>query len=232
MKKAEFPQMVQQLGIILDDDQLSKFARYHFLLQEWNAKMNLTGIDDEEGVYEKHFYDSLLSAKEICYDGKLADVGSGAGFPGIVLKIAFNDLDVVLIEPLRKRCVFLQTVIDELDLKGISVVNARSEEYARKLLPDFDIVTARAVANLNVLSELCIPLLKTGGRFVILRGASGHEEIADAKSAFKKLNSVLISESEFTLPDSSKRVIAVVEKIKATDKRYPRNYGDIKKRPL
>lgn len=224
--------MVQQLGIILNDDQLSKFAHYHLLLKEWNARMNLTGIDDEEGVYEKHFYDSLLSVKDICYKGKLADVGSGAGFPGIVLKIAFEDLETVLIEPLKKRCIFLQAVIDELELKGIEVINARSEDYIRNHLPDFDIVTARAVANLNILSELCIPLLKTGGSFVVLRGSNGHEEIKAAGSAFKKLNSILKSEKEYALPDGSKRVIAVIEKKKANDRRYPRNYGDIKKRPL
>lgn len=232
MKKIEFKDAVSKLGLELNDEQLIQYDKYHMLLAKWNEVMNLTGITDEEGVYEKHFYDSLLSIKEFKYKGRLADVGSGAGFPGLVLKIAYPELDVVLIEPINKRCNFLNAVIDELGLKKIEVVNMRSEDYVKINRETFDIVTARAVSNLNILSELCVPLLKVNGTFVILRGASGEEEIKAASSAFKILNMKEDKVVKMSLSDDSKRIIGYYSKTKITDKKYPRNYGMIKKKPL
>ena len=232
MNKEEFIRSVEELGLKFSLRQIEQFEKYSDLLIDWNTRMNLTAIDDKEGIWEKHFYDSLLSLQDFNYQGKLADVGSGAGFPGMVLKIALCDLEVVLIEQIKKRCIFLNEVIDKLELSGIEVLNIRSEDYLKKYPADFDIVTARAVANLNILSELCIPLLKVGGSFIILRGANGLEELKEAKSALKKLNTELADVSSHTLKDGSKRIIAIAHKVKKNEKRYPRNYGEIKKKPL
>ena len=232
MNKLEFNQSVKDLGLDLNTLQLAQFHRYYELLKEWNEKMNLTGITEEEAVYEKHFYDSLLSIKDFKYEGRMIDVGSGAGFPGLVLKIAYPELETVLLEPIGKRCTFLKAVIDELKLEKIEVVNARSEDYAKDNRESFDIATARAVSNLNILSELCVPLIRVGGCFVILRGASGLEEIKEAKEALKVLGTKEDKVIEMELPDSSKRIIAYYKKVKSTNNKYPRNYGVMKKKPL
>ena len=232
MKKAEFKAYVQELGLTLSDLQLTQFDEYHKLLAEWNEFMNLTGITDEEGVYEKHYYDSLLSIKDINYHGRFADVGSGAGFPGMVLKIAYPELEVVLIEPLNKRCKFLMEVVNKLGLEKIEIVNARSEDYAKENRESFDFVSARAVSNLNVLSELCVPLVKVGGEFVILRGADGIEEIENARKALKELGAEEKFIHSYNLLDGSTRIISSFVKTTKTKKTYPRNYGNIKKKPL
>ena len=232
MSVQEFKEACSKLGLELSDQQLGQYEKYYKLLNEWNKVMNLTGIDEHDEVYEKHFYDSLLSVDDVEYAGSLVDVGSGAGFPGLVLKIAYPDLFVTLLEPIGKRCRFLQAVINELGLQKIEVVNMRSEDFAKDKRESYDYVTARAVSNLNILSELCVPLIKIGGHFVILRGASGHEEIVSAKEAFKVLGVKENKVSEKELNDGSKRVIADYLKIKETNHKYPRNYGMIKKRPL
>ena len=232
MKKTEFKAYVADLGLNLDDKQLEQYARYHELLAEWNEFMNLTGITDEEGVYEKHFYDSLLSIRDVEYHGRFADVGTGAGFPGLVLKIAYPELEVVLIEPLNKRCNFLNAVIEELALEKIEVVNMRSEDYAKNNRESFDFVSARAVSNLNILSELCVPLVKIGGEFIILRGNKGIEEIEDAQKALRELGAEEKFVHNYELLDGSTRIIASYQKIKKTSPKYPRNYGNIKKKPL
>ena len=232
MKKAEFKTYIEELGLSLNDKQLEQFDDYHKLLCEWNEFMNLTGITDEEGVYEKHYYDSLLSIKDVNYHGRFADVGSGAGFPGMVLKIAYPELEVVLIEPLNKRCNFLNAVIDKLGLEKIEVVNARSEDYAKEHREAFDYVSARAVSNLNVLSELCVPLVKLGGEFIILRGADGVEEIKNAQKALRELGAEEKFVHNYSLLDGSVRIIGSYIKTKNTNKKYPRNYGNIKKKPL
>ena len=162
----------------------------------------------------------------------MADVGSGAGFPGLVLKIAFPELKMTLIEPIGKRCNFLNEVINKLNLKDIEVVNKRSEDYVNEHREEFDIVSARAVSNVNVLSELCVPLLKIGGTFVILRGSNGNEEIKDGHKALKLLGADEDRILETGLSDGSKRIIGYYKKKRHTDKKYPRNYGMIKKKPL
>ena len=226
-----FKEKAMDLGLALDDDKLAKYEYYKDLLKRANETMNLTAIDDDEGIYEKHFYDSLLSIKYFKYEGTLCDVGSGAGFPGIVLKIAYPDLEVTLLEPLQKRCRFLQSVIDELKLDKIKVVNKRAEDYSDKR-ESFDIVTARAVKSLDILSELCIPLLKVDGHFVILKGSSGLKEIDEAANALKILHMKGEGIYEDQLPNGDQRVIAVYKKIEKTNKKYPRHYSVIKSKPL
>ncbi len=226
-----FKEKVQSLGLLLDEDQLIKYDRYKDLLKRANETMNLTAIDDDEGIYEKHFFDSLLSVRYFKYDGELCDVGSGAGFPGIVLKIAYPELAVTLLEPLQKRCRFLNSVIDDLGLKKIKVVNERAENYSEGR-ERYDIVTARAVKSLDILSELCIPLLKVDGHFVILKGSSGLKEIEEAENALKILYAEKERIYEDHLPSGDQRVIAIYRKTRATNSKYPRHYSMIKRRPL
>lgn len=220
------------LGIVLSEKQLADFVIYKDLLKAANETMNLTAITADEEIIEKHFYDSLLSAKYFEYEGRLCDVGSGAGFPGLVLKIAFPQLDVVLAEPIAKRCRFLESVIEKLELKKIAVINKRAEDLAKAERESFDIVTARAVKSLDILSELCVPLIKVGGSFVILKGSSGKEEITKAQNALKTLGTKEKAVYECELISGDRRVIAIYEKARKTDKKYPRNYGTINKRPL
>ena len=223
--------ILKQHDISLSEPQLSAFEKYADLLIEWNQKFNLTSITERSDIYLKHFYDSLLPA--ICFDvqGTLADVGSGAGFPGIPLKIFKPDLKVTLIEPTGKRCTFLKEVISQLNLKDIEVVNKRSEDYAREG-HQFDIVTARAVAELNVLSELCLPLVKKGGHFIVMKGPKAYQEIENADNAIKTLAGKCVRTEEIRLDDEQTRVLIDIEKIKNHDAKYPRNYGQIKKKPL
>lgn len=216
----------------LDDKQLSSLNIYMKLLQDWSKKMNLTSITLDKEVYIKHFYDSLLLSKFVKDLEKVGDIGSGAGFPGLPLKIAKEGLKVDLIEPTTKRCLFLSTVIDELKLENIQVINKRSEE-----LPDkketYDVVTSRAVASLNILLELSIPLLKVKGRMYALKGSSYDEEIQGAKKALKELNCQVTNIYEFDLPeDLGHRAIIEITKMKPTPSKYPRIYAKIKKQPL
>ncbi|MBQ8292277.1 MAG: 16S rRNA (guanine(527)-N(7))-methyltransferase RsmG [Bacilli bacterium] len=216
----------------LNEGQLSSLNTYMLLLQEWSKKMNLTSITEEKEVYIKHFYDSLLLSKFVKENEIVGDIGSGAGFPGIPLKIARESLHVDLIEPTTKRCLFLSEVIKTINLTNIEVINKRSEE-----LPDkkdtFDVVTSRAVAALNILLELSIPLLKVNGRMYALKGSSFDEEIKEAQNAFKELNCKVTNIFEFDLPeDLGHRAIIEITKTKPTPKKYPRIYAKIKKQPL
>lgn len=221
-----------QTQVDLTDIQLKQLQQYAELLQEYNQKMNLTSIDQLEEIYSKHFYDSLLpfSLVEFQAGDCLADVGTGAGFPGLVLKIAYPNLSVTLIEPTAKRCHFLQVVIDALKLENVQVINKRAEDLSN-LRACFDYVTARAVSNLNILSELCAPLLKVGGRFVILRGKDGYQEIKQAQSAFETLHLTQEKLVEMNYLDNT-RINAVYRLTKTIASKYPRHYGVIKKKPL
>lgn len=216
----------------LDDEQLASLDIYMKLLQEWSKKMNLTSITSDKEVYIKHFYDSLLLSKFVKDLEKVGDIGSGAGFPGLPLKIAKKSLNIDLIEPTTKRCLFLSTVIEELKLKNIQVINKRSEEMSDKK-ETYDVVTSRAVASLNILLELSIPLLKVKGRMYALKGSSFDEEIEDAAKAFKELNCQVTGVYEFDLPeDLGHRAIIEITKVKPTPSKYPRIYAKIKKQPL
>jgi len=234
MTEQEFINYVNELNIELDEDKLSKLERYYELLVEWNEKMNLTGITEKSQVYLKHFYDSLTLNKivDLNQDLSLVDIGTGAGFPGLVLKIVFPNLKITLIDSLNKRIEFLKEVIKQLGLKDIEAIHARSEEYGIKNREKFDIATARAVAPLNILLEYSIPMLKVGGLFIPMK-ANIFQEIIESQNALKNLDSDIISQQEFELPiELSKRTLIKIIKNKSTKKIFPRKYSDIKKRPL
>ena len=234
MNQNEFKEALKAFGIDITEEQLNQLEIYYKLLVEWNEKMNLTGITAKEDVYLKHFYDSLTICKVINLNeiNTLCDVGTGAGFPGMVLKIIFPNLHVTLVDSLQKRLTFLSTVKEELGLKDLDIIHARIEEYATKNREKFDVVTARAVAPLNILLEYCIPLVKKDGYFIPLK-ANVTEELGNSKEAIKKLDVILEKKEEFLLPkENSQRTILLIKKEEKTQKKFPRKYSEIKKRPL
>ena len=232
MKKEEFIQCCKENGLELSEHQIQQYVTYAQLLKEWNEKMNLTAITEFEEVLDKHFYDSLLPSFSSSMEGTLCDVGSGAGFPSIPLKIAYPDLKVVIIEPLGKRVTFLKEVVRVLGLSEVECINARAEDYAKQDRECFDVVTARAVANLRMLSELCIPLVKKGGLFLAMKGSGGHEEHNEAAHALKVLGCSLEKTEERHLNDGSTRVNLFYRKMRSTPVQYPRQFAKIKKNPL
>lgn len=221
-------------NIILSDEQIENYKTYSKLLQEWNKVMDLTAIDEEAQIVEKHFYDSLISAKYFRYENQtLLDIGSGAGFPGLVLAIAFPNLKITLLEPTLKRCNFLNEVIKVLDLSNVKVVNDRAENYVKEKRESFDLVTSRAVSRLNMLLELSIPFLTIQGTMIALKGKNANLELKEAENALKILNVKLLKNYEFKLPsEEENRSILLLKKEARTNIKYPRNYGTIKKKPL
>ena len=234
MNTDEFIKEVELLGIEVTNDKLDKLNRYYELLVEWNEKINLTAITEESEVYLKHFYDSLtlIKAYDLNKNIKVLDVGTGAGLPGIVLKIFFDNIDITLVDALNKRIKFLNIVIDELNLKNIDAIHARAEDFVKENIEKYDLVTSRAVAKLNILNEICIPTLKVGGYFIPMKG--NYEcELKDSLNAIKVLGGELIETIDYQLPiENSNRSIIVIKKNKATDQCYPRLYNKIKKKPL
>ncbi|MEF9919834.1 MAG: 16S rRNA (guanine(527)-N(7))-methyltransferase RsmG [Erysipelotrichaceae bacterium] len=228
----DFVGILKTHGIVLNEHQIKQFKDYAKMLQEWNKKMNLTAIDDLDGIYEKHFLDSILPSFDIEIQGKLCDVGAGAGFPSIPLKICNPDLSVTIVEPLGKRITFLKELVHCLGFDDIKLCNERSEDHALHHREEYDVVTARAVANLTMLSELCIPLVKRNGIFLAMKGDKGNVEYKEAMHAINLLGCVLSEEFEKTLVDGSKRINFVFTKIKETPKKYPRSFAMIKKNPL
>ena len=216
----------------LSKEVIEKFSKYRELLLEWNEKFNLTAITDLDEIEEKHFIDSLYLDKFVDVDHKsLLDVGTGAGFPGLALAIAHPSLKVTLLESNGKKISFLEEVVKELKLDNVIVVQSRAEEFFDR--EHFDIVTARAVKELNILLELTIPFVKVGGVFVAYKSRSVDEEIKHAQNALKTLDLHRISKCEYNLPKSQdNRVLLVILKEKATKKRYPRSYSEIVKKPL
>lgn len=226
MNQDKFILELSKLNINITELQLKQLERYYELLIEYNKVMNLTGITIKEEVYLKHFYDSLTIAKVIDLNKyeSLCDVGTGAGFPGLVLKILYPNLKVTLLDSLNKRLNFLNVVIKELNLKDIETVHSRAEEYNKQ----FDITVARAVAPLNILLEYCIPITKVNGYFIAMKGKN-----EEANNALKELNSEIIETDSFLLPiENSNRTIIKIKKLKETNKKFPRKYSEIKKKPL
>jgi 16S rRNA (guanine527-N7)-methyltransferase len=222
--------------INLSNTQLEQFETYFRLLVEWNEKINLTAITDAEGVAVKHFADCLTFFNHIepKNSASIIDVGTGAGFPGVVLKIARPDINLTLLDSLNKRLVFLQEVLDKIGLDA-QIIHSRAEDGANKpeLRESFDFAVSRAVAQLNVLSEYCLPYVKVGGSFVALKGPSAKQEIANADKALNILGGKVKASHEFTLPlDGSERTIIEISKAHHTPKTYPRNSGKIKSIPL
>ena len=235
MIKTELEQLLVDTFNIKNSSVLELLYIYYEMLFETSKVMNLTTIVELEEAYIKHFYDSLLLSKviDLSQNITLADVGTGAGFPGLVLKIVYPNLNVTLIEPLTKRCKFLQSVIDKLELKGIVVVNDRAENGIKTMRESFDVVTARAVASLNILSEICVPFVKLNGAFIALKGSSYQEEINLSSQAIKKLKVKLVKKELLNLPlNMGERAILVYQKYEKTPNVYPRLYAKIKKNPL
>lgn len=230
-QKDDFFKAMQQQGIAVSDRQKEQFHQYAKMLVEWNEKMNLTAITDEDEIYEKHFLDSILPSFDMNINGSFCDVGAGAGFPSIPLKIMYPDLQVTIVETLGKRVNFLNALCKELDI-NVDCVHARAEDYAKDHRESFDFVSARAVANLPVLSELCIPLVKLYGYFIAMKGANGDEELLLAEKAITLLGCKEVQRNHKQLSDGSKRVNFVFQKIKPTPKKYPRAFAQIKKNPL
>lgn len=225
-----FIEETKKLGIELTSQQLEKLNQFYELLISWNQKMNLTRIIEKEDVYLKHFYDSLTLSKviDLNQDLTLCDVGSGAGFPGIVLKICFPNLKITLLDSLQKRVNYLNEIIKELDLKNIEAIHTRAEDYAKQNREKFDIVTARAVANLKILSELCIPMVKVNGLFIAMK-ANIEEEIENSTEILKKLDSKIEKIETFYLPiENSIRNIIMIQKQKTTNNLYPRRIEKMK----
>ena len=232
MNFEELKNVCQKYNIVLTDDMISKYDRYADLLKEWNEKINLTAITEKEEVIEKHFYDSLLLLKYIKECKTLADIGTGAGFPGMVIAIARSDIQVTLIEPTGKRCTFLNEVKKELELTNVEIINERAEDCVSIYREIFDVVTARAVANLQILAELCIPFAKVNGMFISMKGSQGEEEALSAKHAFSELGASAPIIEKDDLLDGAKRIFVIGKKIKRTPMKYPRAYAKIKKKPL
>jgi len=233
MNKDRFISEIQNLGIEVTDKKLEQLEKYYELLIEYNKVMNLTGITEKEEVYLKHFYDSITIAKiiDLNNENSMCDLGSGAGFPGIVIKIFYPNLNIVLVDSLNKRINFLNTVIKELDLKNITAIHARIEDYAKENKEKFDVVTARAVAPLNILLELGINLVKVGKYFIAMKGNIENEP--EFSNAIKKLDCSLGNIIKFKLPiEESNRSLVKIIKEKTTSKLFPRKYNEIKKKPL
>ena len=233
MTNEEFIEKLKELNITLTKSQLNQLEKYYELLIEWNKKINLTRIVEKKDVYLKHFYDSitLIMAIDVTKNQELCDIGTGAGFPGIVLKIVFPNLNITLVDALNKRIEFLKLVIKELNLKNINAIHERAEVFIRQNKNKFDIITCRAVAKLNIISEICIPGLKINGYFIPMK-AQIEEEIKDTKF-LDKLNSKLENIVSFKLPyENSIRNLVVIKKILSTNDMYPRNYDKISKYPL
>ena len=234
-----FTEQLNEVGIVLNDTQRSQFDKYFEILVEWNGFMNLTGITEYEEVLVKHFLDSLAVGK---YREKFAgnpelsiiDVGTGAGFPGLPLKIAYPQAKVVLLDSLNKRVKFLDEVITQLGLTGITAVHARAEEGARNAAyrEQFDISVSRAVANLSTLVEYCLPFVKVGGWFVPYKSGKLEEEMKTGKGAIRKLGGELEDVISFHLANEDERNLVRIHKTERTGKKYPRKAGTPSREPL
>ncbi len=231
--KERLGEKAEQYGIALTGTMLDKLDVYAECLVEYNQKVNLTAITDPEGIENKHFIDSLLFASQPEVQGSMVDVGCGAGFPGLVTKIYKPELALCLMEPTGKRVEFLKYAAQLLGMTGVEFAKERAEEAARKKWREaFDLASARAVAALPMLSEYCLPLVKEGGAFLAMKGASGEEELDAAKGAIQKLGGKFVEDRRFQLPGGDERQLILVKKVRPTPAQYPRNGGKIAKAPL
>lgn len=236
-KTDQFVKDLTSLGVTLSEQQIKQFIQYYEMLVEWNQVMNLTAITEYDDVMKKHFVDSvsLIKAYDVNKSATVIDVGTGAGFPGLALKIAYPNLQVTLLDSLNKRINFLNAVIEKLGLTGVDTVHGRAEDFAKpdKLREKFDLCVSRAVANLSTLSEYCLPFVKQGGLFISYKSEKISEEMAAAKNAIYLLGGKVIDQVEFTLPDSDiYRNLFIIKKERTTPKKYPRKAGLPAKEPL
>lgn len=239
MEKDEFfyklQSQAQKIDINLTNKQLNEFYTYMNLLIEWNKNINLTAITEPEEIIKKHFIDSLTISKNIQKDSSIIDVGTGAGFPGIPLKIVREDINIVLLDALNKRLNFLNEVIKENKLENIETVHFRAEEIGKnkKYREKYDIATSRAVAQLNILVEYLLPLVKIGGKCICMKGSNVEEELKNSKKAITLLGGEIEKIEEFILPDSDiKRNVIIIKKVNSTPAKYPRKPGTPAKEPI
>jgi len=234
MNKESFIEELKKINIIINDNQLKQLELYYELLIEWNEKINLTGITEKNEVYLKHFYDSSTMNMVINLNNvkKLCDIGTGAGFPGIVIKILFPNIFVTLVDSLEKRCKFLNIVINELKLDNIEVIHDRAEDFSKKHREEYDVVTSRAVAKLNTLLEYSVPIAKINGKIIELKG-NIQDELEKSMNAITKLDIEIEKIYNFKLPyENSNRNIIVFNKKKSTNIIYPRKISEMKKNSL
>ena len=231
----DLKQKLNEFNIEISDNQLEKFDKYMKFLLEWNEKINLTAIVEPDEVKIKHFLDSLTVLKYINDEDKVIDIGTGAGFPGIPLKIMKPDTKITLLDSLNKRINFLNIVIEELGLKNIEAIHGRAEEFARNKLyrEKYDIAVSRAVANLSTLTEYMLPFVKVGGRCICMKGANVKEELDKAKNAIQELGGKIEKIDNFSLSNNDNgRNIIIIKKVKETKSKYPRKAGIPSKEPL
>ncbi|MBJ7653339.1 16S rRNA (guanine(527)-N(7))-methyltransferase RsmG [Weissella confusa] len=239
MNPEEFAAALREHNVELNAQQLAQYQQYYERLVAVNEHMNLTAITERDEVYLKHFYDSLtlawaypeLQTEEL----HMIDVGAGAGFPSLPLKIAFPQLQITIIDALNKRINFLRDLVKELGLEGVTVEHARAEEFGNKTAPareQYDVATARALARLNVLGELTLPFVKVGGVLLAMKGSAADEELAEAKKAITTLGAEIGDQIDVNLPNGDPRSVIVIKKVKNTPKKYPRKPGDPVRKPL
>ena len=231
----KFLEKLNKIQLNVNDEVLNKFCAYMTNLLEWNEKINLTAITDEDDIILKHFIDSLTILEYIPEKSNVIDVGTGAGFPGIPLKIVREDINMTLMDSLNKRITFLNEIINKLGLKKINAIHSRAEELAK--IPEhrekYDIAVSRAVANLSTLSEYMIPFVKVGGKCICMKGSNIEEELKTAKNAIKELGGEIEKVINFKLPDSdNERNIIIIKKVRNTKSKYPRKAGMPSKEPL
>ena len=237
MNIEQFQTLLTEKGISLSQRQLEQYEEYYLTLVEWNEKMNLTAITDKEAVYLKHFFDSISAAFYFNFSKPLhiCDVGAGAGFPSIPIKIAFPNLQITIVDSLNKRISFLENLASTLKLENVRFIHDRAETFGQNVnhREQYDVVMARAVARLSVLSELCIPLAKVGGTFIAMKAQHATEELEAAKKAIQVLGGKLESVQSFILPlEESERSLLFISKEKKTPKQYPRKPGTPNKTPI
>ncbi len=237
MDMSQFYEQLKSNGVELSDHQIAQFNQYYQILVEWNKKMNLTAITEKEEVFVKHFYDSITAAFYFDFNQEvhICDVGAGAGFPSIPLKICFPEMKVTIVDSLQKRIGFLNHLAANLGLSGVSFYHDRAELFGRneQFRQHFDIVIARAVARMSVLSELCLPLARTNGIFIAMKGSNAGQELKDADSAIELLGGKVERMETFDLPDDNgERNLIFIQKKRKTPKKYPRKPGVPNKSPI
>ncbi len=233
MKNNELIEALKKINVFCTQKELDQLNKYFELLITWNEKINLTAITDREEVNLKHFYDSLTLSTivDLSKENSLCDVGTGAGFPGIVLKIFFPHLKLILVDALNKRLNFLKVVCEELGLENVEFIHARAEDFSRQNREKYDIVTARAVSKLNILLELCTPLVKENKYFIAMKGRDSEVDLCD--KAILELGLTIEKKINFELPyDGGERNLVKLKKTSKTNKKYPRKFSEIKNRPL